>query len=85
MGSGTTMCEGWLPHTTTEWQSNYDNSRSFMVGIQPDESELLTQPRVGGKAHAGVHEFKTTDQDYLTIKSWLSGQKLGTACDPNPN
>ncbi len=86
MGSGTTMCQGWFAHTKNEWQSNYDISRSFMVGVQnADDSEILSQTRVGGKAHAGVHEFKATDKDYLTIKSWLGGAKLGTPCDPTPN
>lgn len=86
MGTGTTMCEGWLPHTAAEWQSNYDIARSFMVGVtNPDDSDLLAQPRVGGKAHTGVHPLKTTDQDYQTMKAWLGGQKLGTACDPTPN
>src|SRR5262245_2838427 len=23
-GTGTVMCEGWLPHTAAEWQKNYD-------------------------------------------------------------
>jgi hypothetical protein len=85
-GSATIMCLGWSPHTATEWQSNYDISRSFMLGItNPDESDLLAQPVIGGKAHAGVHLFAKTDADYATIKSWLGGAKLGSTCNPAPN
>jgi len=85
-GNGTVMCYGWLPHTDTEWQSNYDNARFFMVGVSdPNQSELLMQPKVGGKAHAGVHIFKQGDADYATIASWLGGAKLGMVCDPKPN
>ncbi len=80
------MCVGWSPHTPTEWQQNYDNARSFMVGIQnPEDSELLAQPVIGGKAHAGVHLFAKSDTDYQTILKWLNGTKLGSACDPTPN
>jgi hypothetical protein len=86
MGTGTVMCEGWFSHSKDEWQSNYDNARFFMVGLtDPEQSELLVQPKVGGKNHTGVHLYKTTDADYQTIKSWLGGAKLGTACDPYPN
>jgi hypothetical protein len=85
-GSATIMCLGWTPHTATEWQSNYDIARSFMLGVtNPDESDLLAQPVVGGKSHAGVHLFAKTDADYATIKSWLAGAKLGSTCNPAPN
>ena len=85
-GTGTVMCLGWSPHTQTEWQRNYDNARSFMVGItNPDESELLAQPVYQGKAHAGVHLFAKTDADYKTIADWLGGAKLGSVCNPLPN
>lgn len=85
-GSGTVMCIGWSPHTAAEWQSNYDVARSFMLGItDPDASELIAQPVVGGKAHAGVHLFAKGDPDYVTLKAWLGGAKLGTPCDPTPN
>jgi hypothetical protein len=86
-GIGTDMCEGWFPHTDAEWQSNYDDARSFMVGLDAStvgQSDLLAQPVYGGKAHAGVHLFKSTDPDYQTIKSWLTGAKLAS-CDPGPN
>jgi hypothetical protein len=87
MGIGTDMCEGWLQHTDAEWQSNYDDARSFMVGYDAstvDQSDLLAQPVYGGKAHTGVHLFKNTDADYQTIKSWLTGTSLAS-CDPGPN
>jgi hypothetical protein len=87
MGTGTVMCEGWFPHSQDEWQSNYDDARSFMVGLDAstvDQSDLLAQPVYGGKAHAGVHLFKQTDPDYQTIKSWLTGATLAS-CDPTPN
>jgi hypothetical protein len=85
-GSATVMCLGWSKHTTAEWQQNYDNARSFMVGLtNPDDSDLLAQVRYGGKAHTGVHFFNKSDADYQTIATWLSGAKLGTVCDPSPN
>lgn len=85
-GSGTVMCVGWSPHTQAEWQQNFDNARAFALGITAgDDSELLAQPVVGGKAHAGVHLFAKADADYQTIKAWLEGAKLGAPCDPSPN
>ena len=85
-GTATVMCEGRTAHTDTEWQANFNSARQFMVGLsQADDSELLRQPVVGGKAHAGVHLFKKTDADYQTIAKWLSGEKLGQACNPGPN
>jgi hypothetical protein len=85
-GSATVMCLGWSPHTAAEWQSNYDISRSFMIGItDPDQSDLIAQPIVGGKAHAGVHLFAKGDADHVTLQAWLGGQKLGSTCDPAPN
>jgi hypothetical protein len=82
-GSGTTMCHGWTAHTTAEWQKNYDSARALMVGLtDPDQSDLLAQPVVGGKAHTGVHIFASkTDPDYVTIRSWLTGATLAS-CDP---
>src|SRR5262249_39911806 len=54
-GSGTVMCVGWSKHTPMEWKENFDSARSFMIGISdPEQSDLLTQPKYGGKAHAGV-------------------------------
>jgi hypothetical protein len=86
MGTGTVMCVGWSPHTAAEWQSNYDISRSFMLGLtDPEQSDLLAQPVVGGKSHAGVHLFAKTDAEYVTLKAWLGGAKLGSTCNPAPN
>jgi hypothetical protein len=86
MGSGTVMCIGWSPHTAAEWASNYDISRSFMLGLtDADQSDLIAQPIIGGKAHAGVHLFAKGDADYTTIHAWLGGAKLGSTCNPAPN
>ena len=86
MGSGTIMCQGWWPHTNYEWQNNYDSARATMVGLtDPEQSDLLTETKYGGKAHAGVHFFNPTDPDYQTIKSWLGGAKLGSTCNVGPN
>jgi hypothetical protein len=85
IASGTIMCTGWHPHTTTEWQRNFDSARQFMTkALQPDQSQLLTQATKGGLPHAGVHLFVKDDASYTMIKRWLSGEKLA-ACDPNPN
>ena len=85
-GTATVMCLGWSKHTAAEWQQNFDNARSFMVGLtNPDDSELLSQPVYQGKAHTGVHLFRKSDADYQTIAKWLSGEKLGRTCDPSPN
>lgn len=85
-GSGTVMCIGWSKHTASEWQQNYDNARALYVGLNdPAQSDLLAQPTIGGKAHAGVHFFTKGDAEYQTIFDWLSGQKLGSACDPGAN
>lgn len=84
--SGTVMCEGWLPHTATEWQRNFDSARSFMVGVAAaEQSELLLQPVVGGRSHVGVHLFTRDDPDYQTLLAWLQGARLGRACDTGPN
>ena len=82
-GSGTTMCHGWTAHTTAEWQKNYDSARAQMLGLtNPDQSDLLSQPVVGGKAHTGVHVFASTaDPDYQTIRAWLTGATL-PSCNP---
>jgi hypothetical protein len=85
-GTGTIMCVGWSPHTQTEWQKNYDSARAFMLGLtNPDDSDLLAQPVVGGKAHTGVHLFTKTSPEYQTIRAWLSGQALGMTCNPGAN
>jgi hypothetical protein len=85
-GTGTVMCEGWLPHTTEEWKKSFDSARSFMINkAMPDVAELLTQPTIGGPAHAGVKPWRRTDPDYLTVKGWLGGARLGSTCDTGKN
>ena len=85
-GSGTVMCLGWSPHTAEEWELNFNNARSFMIGLSSAaDSELLRQPEIGGGfAHAGVHTWSPGDADYQLIHDWLNGATLGS-CDPNPN
>jgi hypothetical protein len=86
MGTGTVMCEGSEPHTETEWQLNFESARSFMrQDMSPDDSELLSQPTVGGLPHVGVHPFVKDDESYTMVRRWLSGETLGTTCDPGFN
>jgi len=86
---GAIECVCWTaPHTATEWQLNFDSARGFGLDAQgnpipagqEDTSELISQPIVGGKAHAGIKMFKSGDPDHQTLKAWLSGQKLGMPC-----
>jgi hypothetical protein len=87
---GSIECACWtLPHSAKEWQRNYDAARGFALDSKgnpipagmEDSSELIAQPIVGGKAHANVHLFKGGDPDHVTLKAWLSGAKLGMACN----
>src|SRR6185503_2993182 len=58
-GSGTVMCEGWLPHTAEEWKKSFDSSRSFMLDVaSPAQSPLLVEPTFGGPPHAGIKMFR---------------------------
>jgi hypothetical protein len=85
MGTGTVMCEGWWPHTATEWKKNFDSARSFMLGIaQPEDSLMLREPVVGGLPHVEVKLFRATDPDYETIRAWLGGASL-PSCDTGAN
>jgi hypothetical protein len=85
-GTGTVMCEGWLPHTAEEWKKNFDSARSFMLGVtDPADSDLLLQPVVGGKPHIEIKLFRDTDADYATIRDWLGGATLGQACNTGVN
>jgi len=85
-GTGTVMCEGWLPHTAEEWKKNFDSARSFMLGVaQPEDSLLLREPVVGGLPHVEVKLFGATDPDYATIRSWLGGATLGSTCNTGRN
>lgn len=83
-------CVCWtVGHTAMEWQLNFDSARGFgldangnpIAAGQEDTSELISQPIVGGKAHAGIKMFKSGDPEHQTLKAWLSGQKLGMACN----
>lgn len=86
---GSIECACWtVPHTTNEWRRNFDAARGFGLDAagnpipagNEDTSDLIAQPIVGGKAHAGVHLFKDGDPDHTTLKNWLKGTKLGMAC-----
>jgi hypothetical protein len=87
---GCIECVCWtVPHTAMEWQLNFDSARGFGLDAkgnpipagQEDTSELISQPIIGGKAHAGIKMFANGDSDHQTLKAWLSGQKLGMACN----
>jgi hypothetical protein len=85
-GSGTVMCEGWYPHTQSEWQKSFDSSRSFLLGVNsPDDSLLLLEPAKGGLPHAQVKLFAPGDTDYTTIHDWLAGATLGSTCNTGAN
>ncbi|HRI67568.1 MAG TPA: hypothetical protein PK156_25160 [Polyangium sp.] len=82
-------CACWTaPHTPTEWQRNFDAARGFGLDTQgtpipagqEDTSELISQPIIGGKAHAGIKMFASGDPEHQTLKQWLSGAKLGMTC-----
>jgi hypothetical protein len=80
-GTGTVMCEGWLPHTAGEWKKSFDSARSFMLGVaSPADSDLLLMPVVGGKPHIEVKLFRDTDPEYATLRAWLGGARLGQTC-----
>jgi hypothetical protein len=84
-GSGTVMCEGWLPHTAEEWKKNFDSARSFMLDVaQPEDSLMLREPTIGGLPHVEVKLFGPTDPDYQTLQSWLGGATLPT-CNTGSN
>jgi hypothetical protein len=90
-----TQCTGSLEgpcrsctHTPTEWQRDFDSARGFALdaNLKPiaagleDTSDLLAQPKVGGKSHANIHLFQTGDADYTNIKQWLGGAKYNGTC-----
>jgi hypothetical protein len=80
IGSIHCVC-GWSSHTSAEWQRNFDSARGFGLDTQGnpippervDESDLIAQAIVGGKAHAGIHLFRSGDADHDTLRQWLSG------------
>jgi hypothetical protein len=87
--TGSIECEcGVSPHTATEVQLNFDGARGFALDAdgnalapgQEASSDLIAQAVIGGKAHAGVHVFKTGDPDEQALRDWISGKKLGQAC-----
>jgi hypothetical protein len=82
LGTGTVMCEGWYPHTASEWKNSYDSARSFMLNVtSPDDSLLLREPTKGGLPHAQVKLFAgPSDAGYQTIRNWLAGAQYGTTC-----
>jgi len=85
-GSTGCLCAG--PRTEAERRRNYDAARGFaldslgkpMLAIKADKCELLAQPVAGGEPHAGIHLFDKNDAEYATIKSWVTGAKLGAPC-----
>jgi hypothetical protein len=84
--TGTIMCEGWLPHTATEWKKNFDSARSFMLDVtKPDDSLMLRMPTVGGLPHIDIKLFTTADPAYATIKSWLGGAQRASTCNTGRN
>ena len=85
-GTGTIMCEGWLPHTAAEWKKNFDSARSFMLDVtNPDDSLMLRMPTVGGLPHIDIKLFTTADPAYAKIKSWLGGAQRGSTCNTGKN
>jgi uncharacterized protein (TIGR03382 family) len=82
LGTGTVMCEGWYPHTATEWKKSFDSSRSFLLGASsPDAALILTEPTKGGLPHAQVKLFSgPSDPSYQMIRAWLGGARYGTSC-----
>jgi hypothetical protein len=48
-------------------------------------SELIAQPVVGGKAHAGIHLFKNGDADDTALRTWLASAGKTSVCDPGFN
>jgi len=79
----------FAPHTATEWRRNFDGARAFALDAAgspvatPDDSDLIAQPIVGGKAHAGIHLFRRDDADHDAIRRWLSGETLSTCTTNN--
>jgi hypothetical protein len=89
---GTNDCHCAGPHAAQEWDRNFDAARGMMLDVngnlipaaQVATSDLLAQPVVGGKSHAGVHLFKLNDAEYTVIKNWLTGS-TDAGCSPLPN
>jgi hypothetical protein len=77
------------PHTPTEWQRNYDAARGMLLDARgaefadPEQSDLIRQPIVGGKAHAGIHLFRQGDPEHMTLRAWLGGASLANCTTNN--
>jgi hypothetical protein len=89
--TGSIECRCYFaPHTENEWRRNFDSARGFALDAagdplgagNEDASELIAQPIVGGKAHAGIHLFRDGDEEHETLRAWLAGASLET-CDIN--
>lgn len=86
--TGSISCPCTAKHTNTEWQLNYDSARGFAIDeagnaiptATIDTSEMIAQPVVGGKAHAGIHLFKMGDADYQVMHTWLTSAGMSTPC-----
>lgn len=86
-GTGTVMCLGWSRLTATEWKKNFDNARTFSIGVTAvANNELLTQPLQGNaRAHAGIKLFALNDPSYTKLRSWLAGATAPADCDAGFN
>lgn len=90
-GSNACLCAA--KHTAAEWRRNFDAARGLtldslgkpILPTKADKCDLLAQPVVGGKDHAGVHLFVKDDAEYAIIKNWVTGAMLGQACEPGNN
>ena len=79
---GSIECVCWsVPLLAIENRKNYDSARGFalyedgaaIAAADMDDSELLTQPKFGGKPHVDIHVFAQGDAEYTAIRDWLNG------------
>lgn len=81
-GADSCPCNGNL--TALEVQRTYDATRGFALDASGNafadegQSDMLQQPVIGGKSHAGIHLFANGDAEYTTILNWLNGSTLAT-------
>jgi hypothetical protein len=88
--TGSNSCPCNALRTATEWQRNYDAARGFALDStgkplsDMSQSDLLLQPKFGGKSHAGIHLFHEPPStnadvaDYNAILGWLDGTNTST-------